>query len=202
MFFQSALRKRFGTAVIIGLLGGVPSVARAEECDDPNVKRIRAAAIAQSEKDWSQFTANPDCRLIPGMLANLRRSNQMIAQAVKAAAPRCTLNEASSQTLSQMEASWHRVCVNKGKAGSRPTARCSMPPQGRTVRRDNSECIQATNTNSEPRCKFSFSYISSITKRSNGPVVNAGETDVSVCTARPGETLRFERWQETTPSAR
>jgi hypothetical protein len=88
-----------------------------------------------------------------------------------------------------------------GEKKPQGTARCSTPAPGQTVRRDNQNCIQAKNTNSEPKCKYSFKYTSSINgKGLGGPVVNAGKTDTTVC-ARPGETLTFERWNQVPLSA-
>ena len=77
---------------------------------------------------------------------------------------------------------------------------CATPAAGRTIHRGDAQCIQATNGNSEPKCKYRFTYLSSITKKMVGPVVNAGKTDVSVC-GRPGETLTFQKWEQVPLSA-
>jgi hypothetical protein len=86
--------------------------------------------------------------------------------------------------------------VDAGKHGTK----CAMPSAGKTIHQGDAQCIQATNGNSDPKCKYRFTYISSITKRMVGPVVDPGKTDVSVC-GRPGETLKFEKWEQVPPSA-
>ena len=72
-------------------------------------------------------------------------------------------------------------------------ARCSTPPPGRTYVDQNQQCIRASNTNSGSKCKYSFTYLSSILGRMSGGVVEPGHTDTSIC-GRPGETVRFEKW--------
>ncbi len=97
---------------------------------------------------------------------------------------------------------WTATRVGGAPSNPKPHSedRCATPPTGHAMQQGNQQCITATNTNSNPKCKYSFSYISSISGRLGGPLVNAGRTDVSVC-ARPGETLRFDRWHQASPSA-
>jgi hypothetical protein len=88
-----------------------------------------------------------------------------------------------------------------GEKKSQGSARCKTPAPGRTIRQVDQQCIQATNSNSEPKCKYRYKYASSISgKGLGGPVVNAGKTDTSVC-GRPGETLTFQKWEQVPPSA-
>jgi hypothetical protein len=71
---------------------------------------------------------------------------------------------------------------------------CSTPPAGTTVNIQGVQCIVAANTNSLPQCKYQFQYSSSIVKGvANGPVVDPGKTDSTVC-GRPGESLQFSHW--------
>jgi hypothetical protein len=88
-----------------------------------------------------------------------------------------------------------------GEKKSKDNAGCATPGPGRTIRQADQQCIQATNTNSEPKCKYRYVYVSSITKKMVGPVVSAGKTDTSVC-GRPGETLTFQKWEQVPVSAR
>jgi hypothetical protein len=89
-----------------------------------------------------------------------------------------------------------------GEKKPQGAARCVVPPPGQLVyRADRGRCIQARNTNTEPKCKFSFKYTSSINgKGLGGGVVNAGKTG-EVCAARAGETLTFESWHQVPLSA-
>jgi hypothetical protein len=80
--------------------------------------------------------------------------------------------------------------------------RCARPAPGQVTRTNDGICVVASNTNTLPRCKYSFTYISSIkNERLGGGVVDPGKTG-RVCTSRPGEALRFDSWHETAETAR
>ena len=88
-----------------------------------------------------------------------------------------------------------------GEKKTQGSAGCVTPAPGRTIRQADLQCIQATNSNSEPKCKYRYKYASSISgKGLGGPVVSAGKTDTSVC-GRPGETLTFQKWEQVPLSA-
>jgi hypothetical protein len=55
------------------------------------------------------------------------------------------------------------------------------PSAGKTIHRGDAQCIQATNGNSEPKCNYRFTYLSSITKKMVGP--------------------SFQKWERVPPSA-
>lgn len=57
----------------------------------------------------------------------------------------------------------------------------ATPSAGKTIHRGDAQCIQATNGNSEPKCNYRFTYLSSITKKMVGP--------------------SFQKWERVPPSA-
>lgn len=113
------------------------------------------------------------------------------------------------QVLSIIQENMRRAvasdCANASQAQAskeEQRGRCANPGPGRTIPHDDgTQCIQATNTNSEQQCKYQFSYISSINGLLSGPVVDPTKTDHSVC-GRPGEGMTFEAWHLIPPSAR
>jgi hypothetical protein len=87
-----------------------------------------------------------------------------------------------------------KICSGAA-ATTKPTRPACVTPAAGTVFADQGlQCIRASNTNSEPTCRYSFSFVGSIQGRNSGPVVEAGKTDTSVC-GRPGETMQFDRWK-------
>jgi len=99
------------------------------------------------------------------------------------------------------------LCL-KVRSSSRRTvqpARCITPAPGHVSQRKPSmTCLRVTNTNSDSKCVYYFSYLvvtNRKTYRNGGGRVEPGKTEER-CTQIPGADIRFDKWTRSAGSGR
>ena len=188
----------------------ITSAARADYCAELSQFQIDPAYVAALKKRLSSLTYDSSgniARCTPDDLAALkqlrtsletwlRKEGEFAANCPEHLAPGGQAIYQGNRTVIKQIDKVIAKCASLGTAPMAPSpAACVLPPAGTAIRTRDGLCIRATNTNSQPRCKYSFTYSSSINGTGlKGDVVGAGQTDTHSCSARPGEMLTFERW--------
>ena len=87
-----------------------------------------------------------------------------------------------------------RSCAASGSRKISGPPNCSTPPTPTAARRSSSEmCFKATNTNTDSRCVFSFTYQLTGKGSQAGGNVAPGET-TERCSFQSGVDIGFEKW--------
>jgi hypothetical protein len=208
----------FRTALAAVILSGVPLTngLAATPCIDSG-QRFNAGWASFSQELESlgvqgEIFANNKARcpqMLPIMQAwvpkfqRLENDMDSICRAAGLAAPSWGTKRQSAIIQDQVRKCEQWLAASSPGSKQATGQRCAVPAPGRTTTpaNDGSECIIAANTNADHQCRYSYSYVSSITGNMGGPTLAAGTTDRSVC-GRPNEHLRFGKWTLIPPSAR
>lgn len=199
------MRKNTRTAIYFSLVVALLFIpmqhASAAGCGEALFSQMKAAWAIEA-KLVNQLKATGDCALVPKIMAAGNRAmavcEQRAAQFSYCGAY-CTRHRTAAQVEKELRAQCKTQAATKKTGGP---ANCITPPSPTTSRSSPTyACFKATNTNTDSRCIYSFTYTLTGKGSQAGGNVAPGESEER-CSQQQGVDIAFEKWTKSGISAR